>query len=788
MKEDYLELMAKNRFRKIDPDRLPKLEVSNPYDKFNLDFLRKEDGKVFNGEYDVTDVPDKIIGCPTGNEELKLIDYLVYRPVPKELLTWREIPNYDKDSLDMENWYKDLMIYCREGVWVDGEYWNPLMVYWLNVFLFPVYKIDSEGYATEDFEPGHPFYCNIDRYIFDILWKCDITRQDFALMGPRGFGKSFLVGNVMDREYRLFPTSWTVVSSTNEETTNEAWSKVHECLNTIEVKHKALKHKRISDSLSLKQSGEIIELPDGTTEERGYLSKVEKIIYGKNAGKTRGKRPTKQLIEEFAAFPPSTQKGNLKGCIRESRGSWRVGSIKKCTVMYTGTGGTVENDEAQDIFLNPRAYDIIPTFDWKEGEEIVNIDGEGVRKGTGLFIPVHVKWSGSYEKTGCPDVAAAEIEVDAQRENARHDPVALQGLKMEYPKTVQEVFERRGTNIFNQDKIAEQRAAIQFTPGIPKPEKGFLHWKRSENGKITGVEWDPAPINGDIEIIEHPHWTRTDIDLPVDEQEPMKNLYVGGCDSIDQGTMDSSYATDNKKGSELAITIKKRIVDNGYLKYTSNVYVAKYNKRSARVVDDWDNALKIAVYYNAKVNIEYTKIGIVGHFRDMGYYNLLKKRPSIALQGGNPNKSTMLVGTQASSHIIDHMDQKVAHYLEEHYRDIFFVEMLEQCQSYDRENRTKSDMVIAMGLTELADEDLMGKVAKAPPRETDGFEPYGYYTDPVTGYKKMGIIPTAAKRGQQELDSSIKAEASSFNKHGGVRWIERKDDGSEVYRYAGEDD
>jgi hypothetical protein len=780
--------MAKTRIRKIDPNSLPKLEAKNSYDKFDLDFLRKDDDKVFNGEYDVTNVPNKLIGCPTGAEDLKLRDYLVYRPIPKELLQWRTIPNFDKDSLDMENWYKDLIQYCKHGVWVDGEYWNPFMVYWLNVFLFPVYKIDGEGYATESFEPGHPFYCNIDRYIFDILWKCEITRQDFALMGPRGFGKSFIVGNIMDREYRLFPTSWTIVSSTNEETTNEAWSKVHECLNTIEVMHKALKHKRIANSLSLKQSGEIIELPDGTTEERGYLSKLEKIIYGKNAGKTRGKRPTKQLIEEFAAFPPSTQKGNLKGCIRESRGSWRVGSIKKCTVMYTGTGGTIENDEAQDIFLNPRAHDIIPTFDWEEGEEMINMHGELVQRGTGVFIPVHVKWSGSYEATGCPDIAAAEIEIDEQREAARHDPIALQGLKMEYPKTIQEVFERRGVNIFNQDKIAEQRASIQFTPNIPKPEKGFLHWTRNENGRITGVEWDPSPINGDVEILEHPHWTRTDIDLPDDEKEPLKNLYVGGCDSIDQGTMDSSFATNSKKGSELAITIKKRIVDKGYLKYTSNVYVAKYNKRSARVVDDWDNALKIAVYYNAKINIEYTKIGIVGHFRDMGYYHLLKKRPSIALQGGNPNKSTMLVGTQASTHIIDHMDQKVAHYLEEHYRDIWYIEMLEQLQSYDREDRTKSDMVVAMGLTELADEDLMGKVAKPPPKPTDGFEVFGYYTDPTTGYKKRGVIPDSVTRGQQELDSSIKSEANAFNKHGGVRWIEKMPDGSEVYRYAGKDD
>ncbi len=773
--------MAKKR--KIDPSSLPTMSgVVNDYDVLSLDFFEKKDGRVMNGEYDITNIPKKLYGVPTGDEDIRLIDYLGYRPVPTELIQWRTLPNVHADSLDMENWYADLIDYCIDGVWVDGEYWNPLMVYWLNVFVFPVYLLDEDGETTEDFEPGHPFYCNIDRYIFDTLWKCEITRKDFMLMGARGFGKSFLVGNVMDREYRLFPNSVTVVSSTNEETTNEAWSKIEQCLNSVETKHRALKHKRITDSLSVKYSGEIIELPDGTTIDRGYLSKFEKIVYGKNAGKTRGKRPTKQLVEEFAAFPPSTQKGSLRACMRESRGSWWVGSIKKCTVMYTGTGGTVENDEAQDIFLNPRAHNILPTFDNPEGEgEVRDADtGEMVESGTGVFIPVHVKWSGSYEATGCPDIAKAEAEVDLQRAAAKHDPVAYMGLLTEYPKTIKEVFTRRGTNIFNQDKIATQRINIEHGgPNVPKPGKGFLNWKRAENGRIMGVEWDPTP-NGDIEILEHPHWLS---EMANDEEkEPMTNLYVGGCDSIDQGTMDSAYATDSKEGSELAILIKKRVLDKGYFRTTSNIYVAKYAKRSADVRSDWDNALKLAYYFNAEVNIEYTKIGIVGYFRDMGLYHLLKKRPSINLQNADPRKVSHLIGTTAGGPIIDHQDQKIAAYVDDYYQEIFFLDILQQLQDYDRDNRTKFDMVIAMGLCELADEDLMGRAAKPPEKATAGFQLFGYYTD-EQGRKQYGVIPDKGADIKKELDDSIRADANSFNKHGGVRWIDMTDPTQPKYHY-----
>ena len=753
--------------KKINSELLPRMDgVKNSYNPFSIDFLQHNEEKhqILNGEFNVTDAPKKLIGVPTGTETIKLTDYLVYRPIPEELLQWREIPAFHPDSIEMEQWYSELITYCIHGVWIDGEYWNPFMVYWLNVFMFPVYHLDKDGNPTEDFEPNNPYYCNIDRYLLDVLWSCEVQRKDFALMGGRGIGKSFLIGSVLDREYRLFPNSWSVVSSTNEETTNEAWNKIEQCLTAIEKAHRALKHKRITDSLSMKYTGEIIELPDGTNEDRGYLSKIEKIIYGKNSGKTRGKRPTKQLIEEFAAFPPSKQKGSLKACQRESKGSWYVGgSLKKCTVMYAGTGGTVENDEAESIFTNPKAYNIYPVYDFSES-------------GSGCFVPTHIKRTGTWEKTGCPDIATAHREVLVERQAAKSDPETYMGLLQEFPITIAEVFTRRGANIFNQEKIATQRIAIEHTPGIPKPEKGFLNWVYAENGRAIGVEWDPSPV-GDIEIIEHPHWLTTSDES---EKSPMKNLYVGGVDSIDQGTMDSSYATDSNKGSSLAMMVKKRLIDKKYFGVTSNLYVAKYVKRSADVRKDWDNALKLAVYYNSEVNIEYTKIGIVGWFRDHGYYHLLKKRPTINLGNADPNKASHLIGTTAGGPIIDHQDQKIAQYIDDYYREIWFPDLLTQLQDYNRDDRTKFDLVVAMGLCELADEDLMGAPARKPEAITAGLKLWGYYTDPETGYKKHGVLPEAS---DAEKDMKTMLEAEKFKQHGGVRWIDATDPSNPVYVY-----
>jgi len=745
------------------------LDVKNKYNRFDLPFLIKKDDRIFNGKFDVTDTKEKLIGVRTGEEEINLIDYLVYRPLPKDLIKWQEPPNVHQDSIDMEDFYAEIIRHSIHGVYVDGEYFNPLFIYYLNIFVFPVYKLDSEGNPTEDFETGHPFYCNIDRYIFDVIWKAMLNNKDASMMGGRGIGKSFIVGSIIDRQYRLYPESWSIVSSSNEEMTNEAWKKVKECMNAIEKLHKSIKHKKVDggDNADLIESGETLILADRTTEKRGYLSKIEKILYGIKPDKTRGKRPHIQHIEEFAAFPPSHQKGALKRCINASRGSWYVGgSIKKCTVIYTGTGGTVENDEAEDVFLKPEAYEILPTYDWGAA--------------SGIFIPTHIKRSGTWEKTGCPDITQAELEVDAERKAAMGDPDKYIGLLQEYPKTLKEVFMRTGSNIFNQDKLAEQRIRLldKEDPSIIVPERGFLDWiKEQHTDKIIGVKWTKA-VNGDIYIIEHPHWVITN-----NEREKgikLKDLYVAGCDSIDQGNSDSAHATDKIKGSELAILIKKRILDGNYFNTTSNLYVAKYKKRSNDVRLDHDNALKLAVYYNSLVNIEYTKIGIVSHFRARGYYDLLMKRPTIARGDADPKKASNLIGTQASTPIIDHQDNKVKEYIDDNYQQMFFVDQLEQLQNYNREDRTKYDLVIATGLCELADEDKVGALVKPKEKETDSFVPFGYYTD-ADGVKRYGVIPGYEKNGDskeamlaRELEAQKRAR-KEFDDHGGVRWHNTND-------------
>jgi len=212
------------------------------------------------------------------------------------------------------------------------------------------------------------------------------------------------------------------------------------------------------------------------------------------------------------------------------------------------------------------------------------------------------------------------------------------------------------------------------------------------------------------------------------------------------GNLDS---TSTKNRSALACLIKKRIVGGQYFSQTSNLYVAKYIGRSDDVRDDYEAVLKLSLYYNAKMNVEYTKIGIVSYFKEVKKFHMLLKRPSIALPSGGDTgnnaflqqKRSNLIGTPSTPNVIDHQDMKIKDYTNDYCFSIYFSDLLEQLRDYQREDRTKYDLVIAMGLCELADEDMLGESASSEVRESSELQLFGYYTDPVTGRKTFGVLP-----------------------------------------------
>ena len=103
-----------------------------------------------------------------------------------------------------------------------------------------------------------------------------------------------------------------------------------------------------------------------------------------------------------------------------------------------------------------------------------------------------------------------------------------------------------------------------------------------------------------------------------------------------------------------------------------------------------------------------------------------------------------------------------AEFVEEYYHTIWFEEILEQLRSYNDENKTKFDIIAALGMVFLADQELTGRAPTTVTKEVEQFQDIGYYRD-SRGYKHFGVIPKTPEIGiitNEEPDDPYRVDSS----------------------------
>ena len=189
-----------------------------------------------------------------------------------------------------------------------------------------------------------------------------------------------------------------------------------------------------------------------------------------------------------------------------------------------------------------------------------------------------------------------------------------------------------------------------------------------------------------------------------------RNLYIAGIDSIDIGTADST-GTD-KKPSQFCIVIKKRTFGLQEPKY-----VAIYKDRPKDPREAYEIAAKLLTYYGCQAVLESTRTALLTYFRDNKFIHLLMKRPRATMSDVAKGNSNMY-GAPASVKVIQHYRELIYDFILDYAFTIAFKEMVDQLLEYSDENKKEYDIVAAMGMAELGDEELSLKTPQA--RELPG--------------------------------------------------------------------
>lgn len=392
-------------------------------------------------------------------------------------------------------------------------------------------------------------------------------------------------------------------------------------------------------------------------------------------------------------------------------------------------------DGLADAYEHPDVYDALPYRH--------NYTPNGDYQITAYFIPAYtiVTQEGMFDKRGWTDPEKGKAFYNKIRDQKAKDPQALVIYCAEFCFTADEALALEGTNKFNKVLIANQIANIRIHNTAPAIETGVLDydstdWCKANPMKVSykDMTWIKNKA-GKIHILEHPIWTiqrKDENGNPLPTPNELRNMYVAGIDSIDIGMQDTSAMTDSP--SDFCIVIKKRARG-----LEEPQYVAYYKDRPNDIREAYKTAIKLLQYYNCQAVIEATRMSMITWARGNGTLPFFMKRPRATLSDVQRGKSNTY-GAPATAAVIDHQTDLIADFVEDYCHTIWFPEMLQELNQYTDEKKTKFDMIAAMGMAELADEELQGRVPKEIEPQAEVVQKLGFYYDEY-GRKRYGLIP-----------------------------------------------
>ena len=555
-----------------------------------------------------------------------------YRPIPNN-----GHPDLNPDSVAYQEYWAKETDRCLNGFKpkgmkkISGKYY-----FYLNYYMI----LGNDGTAGNRKTLIHPWYRTMDHEYFDTIETCKEEGKGMIVIKARDKGFSYMNSGAVAHEYTFFPFNDVGVAAGLQATADAFFDKTRKGLNGI---HPNFKHSVLKDTDGIMRSGYKQKNKDGKWEIGGYQSTIICRTMD-NPEVFKGERVSLMIFEEAGEFK------KLKNAYMSSKACFMDGDIQFGVPIVGGTGGDISkaSKDFMDMYYSHDAYNLIP-----------------------VFIPASKAYYGFFDiQSGKEDEKGAREKLITDREDIQKsgDNEAYNLHIQNYPLTVEEAFLNTHSARFDIALLNAQRSRILSSKDHRSQiQKGYLDWELGK-GEPT-VKWRPHPT-GPYKILTHP-------------ESDYKNLDIGGIDSYDQ---DQAGASDSL-GSAI---IYRRFANTDM---SSDYVVAEYTDRPKKKEDFWDGCLKLAVYYNAKMLVEYTKIGILDYFKRMNALKYLKEKPESAHNPGTKTRNRY--GVHMNKQVKSLMEDLIDDYLRESAQDIWFLDLIDELANYGLQN---TDRAMAFGL------------------------------------------------------------------------------------------
>lgn len=637
-----------------------------------------------------------------------------------------------------EFWHREYQR-CRNGLTVNGYTVTGEHYFFLNYYQLPI--VNGQSKAGSGRNRSFPSFFVSQYQFFHYVDMAKKLHKHIALMKARGIGFSEISASMAANQYTCVRESVTMIACYDKGKLERTLSKTWSALQFLDTHTDGgmFKLRQLSDTALLKKSGHF-NVSKGNKVPSGWQSMIEGVV-ADDPQKIRGDRVDLMILDEFGSWNDS-----LKAFV-QAQALVDVQGVSFGTIQVGGTGGDKGAALAglNTIYYHPEPYGVLPYRH--------NYTSDGSTILSGYFIPAFTQSMvpGMTDERGYCDEEANKRYFQEKRDQYLNVPQSLIHYCAEYCWNAEEAFALEGDNQFNKVLLSEQLAQIRLHKTGPRPVSGYIDYTYKGNQhqpeNIDGFKWIPNK-DGKIQILEHPVWSDAyKADLKKREQEAanrnekferppvykeMRDLYIAGVDGIDIGRSQTSSET--KDPSDFCLVIMKRTYG-----LSDPQIVCIYKDRPNNIQTAYKTAMCLIRYYNCRVNVEATRVGFINWARYNNNLQYFMRRPQATLQNIK-NGNAKSYGTPATALIIDMQNELIANFVEDYCHTIWFEDVLDQLVRYNIENKTKFDIVAALGMVMLADQELTGRAPMLVKVEADTFEDFGYYID-ENGYKQFGVIP-----------------------------------------------
>jgi len=462
------------------------------------------------------------------------------------------------------------------------------------------------------------------------------------------------------------------------------------------------------------------EKEDGIWVEKGMKSMVHfRVMEKPNA--FRGTSLNYMVFEEAGEFL------KLKRSFQSSEDCFKEGNVFFGTPIIGGTSNAmeVESDDYMDMYYNAEQFNLKPVF-------------IKASKVFGSFFDM---------STGASDSKGAEefIIAEAEKRKSTGDLQSYYSYLQENPLEVEHAFFKSGKTPFDLEKINKQIANINTNPSFQRVQKGTLEWPRDKEGKeIFGAtpefilddgSHDEVNPNNELfpfEIVEQP--------IP-----SMANIHLAAVDPYhidDELEEMKKKMSDQKDRSDGSMCVYRRFVGQNTI---GELPVAFYTDRPYSKEKFYENCLKLAVFYDSQILVEYNDDGFLKYFIAKKMTRYLKERPRAA---DSPwSQATNRYGIHMKTFQKKLLTELVDEYVKKHWEDIYFLKLLNELSVYGVKN---TDRVMSFGMALIHDMDATKRIYDKD--EEENIEPM----DGLPGFSRnsQGGIVTLSSNNNNHFETN----------------------------------